>query len=127
MRLEVVETETRDGDVRQKTVQVYPNPYICPYCQSKYRVYSSVANAATAIWQHCSTCAELKVKDAGPTMPAFTMKIFDSISIMEAKMTEKGGFDFEPSFDEWVKDANQVTRWGTLIIRNNVDVPSENI
>ena len=206
MRLEIVETETRDGDMRQKTIQVSPYPYICPYCQSRYKTYSSVANAATVIWQHCSTCAEteLMIKDAGPTMPAFTMKIFDTISIMEAKMTETGGLDFEPNFevifggllqegleyrlqafqdlasnhklsqkassdgkggkafginvclwrliangqifnqrylhpwsnfehfkkesaqcnsllDAWVKDANEVTRWGTLIIRNNVD------
>ena len=206
MRLEVVETETRDGVIQQKIVQVSPNPYICPYCQSKYKSYSSVANAATAIWQHCASCAEteLMIKDAGPTMPAFSMKIFDSISIMEAKMTETGGLDFEPNFevifqgllqevlehrlkafqdlvskhklsqkvssdgkggkafginvclwrliangqifnqrylhpwfnlehfqeesaqcnallDEWVADANRVTRWGTLIIRNKVD------
>ena len=140
------------------------------------------------------------VKDAGPTMPAFSMKIFESISIIEATMTENGGLDFEPNFevifegllqevlehrlkafqdlvsnhklsqklssggkggkafginvrlwrliangqifnqrylhpwfnlehfqeesaqcnallDEWIQDANQVTRWGTLIIR----------
>ena len=101
MRLEVIETEARDGDARQKTVQVSPNPYFCPYCQFRYRNYSSVANAATAIWQHCSSCAEdeLRIKDAGPIMPAFTMKIRDTISIMEAKMTEPGGLDFEPNFE----------------------------
>ena len=101
MRLEVIETETRDGGIRQRTVQVSPNPYICPYCQFKYKTYSSVANAAAAIWQHCYNCSEdvLKGKDAGPTMPAFTMKIRDTINIMEAKMTATGGFDFEPNFE----------------------------
>ena len=100
MRLEVIETETRDGGIRQKTVQVSSNPYVCPYCQSRYKNYSSVANAATAIWQHCSSCAEdvLKVKDAGPTMPAFTMKIRDTINIMEAKMTENGGIGLRAKF-----------------------------
>ena len=39
------------------------------------------------------------VKDAGPTMPAFTMKIFDTISSMEAKMTETGGLDFEANYE----------------------------
>ena len=53
------------------------------------------------LFGNCSSCAEdeLKVKDAGPTMPAFTMKIRDTISIMEAKMTETGGLDFEPNFE----------------------------
>ena len=60
-----------------------------------------MANAATAIWQHCQSCASetLKVKDAGPLMPAFTMKMRDSINIMEAKMTANGGLDFEPNFE----------------------------
>ena len=94
----MVETETGEGGVRQKSVQVCTNPYTCPYCGSKYKNYSSVANAATAIWQHCSTCAKdnLRVSDAGPTMPAFKMKIRDTISVMEAKMTANGGLDFEP-------------------------------
>ena len=93
LQLEVVETQTRDGDERRKTVQLSPNPYICPHCQFRYKTYASVANAATAIWGHCSDCAEteLMVKDAGPTIPAFTMKIMDSIEIIEAKMTETGG------------------------------------
>ena len=206
MRLEVVETEVGEGGVRQKSIQVCPSPYTCPYCNSKYKNYTSVANAATAIWQHCSTCAQdhLKISDAGPTMPAFKMKIRDTISIMEAKMTATGGLDFEPNFevifggllqealeqclpafqdlvtyhkvsqkaskdkkggkpfginvclwqliangqifnqrylhpwysleqfqqeseqcyallDEWVKDANATTPWGTLIIRKSVD------
>ena len=67
----------------------------------KYKAYSSVANAATGIWQHCSTCAKdhLKVSDAGPKMPAFSMNIRDTIAIMEAKMTTYGGLDFEPNFE----------------------------
>ena len=99
-RLEVVETEVGEGGVHQKSIQVSPNPYTCPYCSSKYKTYASVANAATAIWQRCSTCAkdQLRVSDAGPTMPAFTMKIRDTISVMEAKMTATGGLDFEPNF-----------------------------
>ena len=32
-------------------------------------------------------------------MPAFSMKIRDTISIMEAKMTGCGGLDFEPNFE----------------------------
>ena len=101
LRLEVTETEARDGDQRCKTVQVSPNPYVCPYCQSKYKTYSSVANAATAIWSHCFGCVNsaLMVRDDGPKMPEFSMKIFDSISIMEAKMTETGGLDFEANFE----------------------------
>ena len=101
MRLEVVETEVEEGGVRQKSIQVSPNPYTCPYCSSKYKNYASVANAATAVWQHCSTCAkdQLRVSDAGPTMPAFTMKIRDTINVMEAKMTAIGGLDFEPNFE----------------------------
>ena len=101
MRLEVIETETRSGGERYKTVQVSPNPYYCPYCHSKYKSYATVANAAAAIWSHCVGCVEttLMVKDAGPTMPAFTMKIFDTISIMEAKMTETGGLDFEANYE----------------------------
>ena len=101
MRLEVVETETREGGIRQRSVQVCPNPYTCPYCDSKYKNYSSLANAATAIWQHCSKCADdtLKVRDAGPVIPAFTMKIRDTINVMEAKMTANGGLDLEPNFE----------------------------
>ena len=100
MRLEVVETAVKEGGMRQKSIQVSPNPYTCPYCNSKYKTYTSVANAATAIWQHC-TCTKdhLKVSDAGPTMPAFKMKIRDTISVMEAKMTATGGLDFEPNFE----------------------------
>ena len=60
-----------------------------------------MANAAHAIWSHCQTCAvdTLRVKDAGPTMPAFTMKMRETISVMEAKMTATGGLDFEPNFE----------------------------
>ena len=32
-------------------------------------------------------------------MPAFTMKIRDTINVMEAKMTANGGLDFEPNFE----------------------------
>ena len=32
-------------------------------------------------------------------MPAFTMKMRESISVMEAKMTATGGLDFEPNFE----------------------------
>ena len=82
LRLEVIETETRNGGEIQKTIQVTPNPYVCPYCQFKYKYYSTVANAATAIWAHCIDCVEsaLKVKDAGPTMPEFTMKILTQLA-----------------------------------------------
>ena len=60
-----------------------------------------MANAAQAIWSHCQTCAAdtLKVRDEGPTMPAFTMKLRETISVMEAKMTATGGLDFEPNFE----------------------------
>ena len=90
MRLEITETETREGNLRQRAVQIAPNPPYCPYCNTKYKNYGSAANAATAIWQHCQSCASetLKVKDAGPLMPAFSMKMRDAISVMEAKMTE---------------------------------------
>ena len=76
-RLEITETETREGNLRQRAVQITPNPPYCPYCNTKYKNYGSVANAATAIWQHCQSCASetLKVKDAGPFMPAFSMKM----------------------------------------------------
>ena len=82
MRLEISETETREGDTRQRAVYISPNPQHCPYCNTRYKSYVSVANAATAIWQHCQSCAleTLKVKDAGPLMPAFTMKMRESIS-----------------------------------------------
>ena len=101
MRLEITETEYREGDLRQRAVQIAPNPPHCPYCSTKYKNYGSVANAATAIWQHCHSCASdtLKVKDAGPLMPAFSMKMRDTISVMEAKMTANGGLDFEPNFE----------------------------
>ena len=76
MRLEITETETREGNLRQRAVQIMPNPPYCPYCSTQYKNYGSVANAATAIWQHCQSCASdtLKVKDAGPRMPAFSMR-----------------------------------------------------
>ena len=101
LRLEVTETESDEGGERKKWVQIYPNPWTCPYCDFKYKTYSSVANAATGIWQHCTACAKdhLKVSDAGPKMPAFSMKIRDTISIMEAKMTIYGGLDLEPDFE----------------------------
>ena len=101
LRLEVTETESDEDGERKKWVQIYPNPYTCPYCDFKDKTYTSVANAATGIWQHCSTCAKdhLKVSDAGPKMPAFSMNIRDTIAIMEAKMTTYGGLDFEPNFE----------------------------
>ena len=51
LRLEVTETESDEGGEHKKRVQIYPNPYTCPYCDFKYKGYSSVANAATGIWQ----------------------------------------------------------------------------
>ena len=77
------------------------NTGVCPYYQFKYKYYTSMANAATAIGAHCAECVESKskVKDAGPMMPDFTMEIFDSINIIEAKMTETGGLDFEANFE----------------------------
>ena len=35
MRLEIIETETREGDLRQRAVQIAPNPQYCPYCNAK--------------------------------------------------------------------------------------------
>ena len=101
LRLEVTEAESEEGGVRQKWVQVCPSPYKCPYCELKYKQYTSVTNAAKGIWQHCEACARdnLKVSDAGPKMPAFSMKMRDAISIMEAKMTGYGGLDFEPNLE----------------------------
>ena len=32
-------------------------------------------------------------------MPAFSMRMRDTISVMEAKMTANGGLDFEPNFE----------------------------
>ena len=32
-------------------------------------------------------------------MPAFILKMRDSINVMEAKMTANGGLDFEPNFE----------------------------
>ena len=97
----MTETESVERGVHQRWVQVCPSPYKCPYCDFKYKQYTSVTNAATGIWQHCITCAKdnLKVSDAGPKMPAFSMKMRDTISIMEAKMTGYGGLDFEPNLE----------------------------
>ena len=39
------------------------------------------------------------MSDAGPKMPAFSMKLRDTISIVEAKMTGYGGLDFEPNLE----------------------------
>ena len=39
------------------------------------------------------------VKDDGPMMPEIQLKIFDAITIIEAKMTEVGGLDFEVNFE----------------------------
>ena len=100
-RLEISESETGEGDMRQRVVQIQPNPPCCSFCESRYKSYSSVANAAQGIWTHCQSCAvdTLRVKDEGPTMPAFTMKMRETISVMEAKMTATGGLDFEPNFE----------------------------
>ena len=49
MRLEVTETESVEGGVRQRWVQVCPSPYKCPYCEFKFQNYTSVTNAATGI------------------------------------------------------------------------------
>ena len=53
------------------------------------------------VWDHVVGCVEttLKDKDDGPTMPQFRMEIFDAINIIEAKMTETGGLDFEANFE----------------------------
>ena len=101
LRLEVSESETGDGDSRQRTGYIQPNPQNCPFCGFKYKYYATMANAAHAVWTHCESCAKdtLKVKDEGPTMPAFSMKLRETISVMEAKMTATGGLDFEPNFE----------------------------
>ena len=101
LRLEVTETEYEEGGEHKKKVQVYPNPWACPYCDFRYKTYASVSNAATAVWQHCITCAKdnLKVSDTGPKMPAFSMNLRDSIAVMEAKMTTYGGLDFETNYE----------------------------
>ena len=101
LRLEVSESETGDDDALHRTGYIQPNPQHCPFCGFKYNYYTTMANAAHAVWQHCEECAKdtLKVKDEGPTMPAFSMKLRETISVMEAKMTATGGLDFEPNFE----------------------------
>ena len=101
LRLEVTESETGDGDSRQRTGYIQPNPQNCPFCGFKYKYYATMANAAHAVWTHCESCAKdtLKVKDDGPNMPAFSMQLRETISVMEAKMTAVGGLDFEPNFE----------------------------
>ena len=99
-RIEIQETQPGKKDAK---AWVTFNPGKCTFCSQSYKSYENIANAASAAWNHATSCAEknLQIKGEGPTFPAGSMTCMDAMSIIEAKMTKLGGLDFETNI-EWL-------------------------
>ena len=92
------------------------NPSKCTFCSQLYRKYDSIANAASAAWNHVIGCAEtnLQIKGDGPTFPEGNMACMDFMSVIEAKLTKSGGLDFETNI-EWLLTSLVETAIGSRI------------
>ena len=62
-----------------------------------------MGNAASAVWNHASGCAEesLRIKGEGLTFKGIKMICMDAISFLDTSLSKNGGLDFEANF-EWL-------------------------
>ena len=98
-----IEIQEQPPGKRDAKAWVTFNPAKCTFCSQCYKSYDNVVNAASAAWNHVSGCAEanLQIKGDGPLFPEGNMACFDTMSIIEARMTKFGGLDFETDI-EWL-------------------------
>ena len=99
-RMEIQETPPGKKDAQ---AWVTFNPSKCTFCSQLFKKYENVTNAASAAWNHVTSCAEvnLQIKGDGPTFPDGSMACMDAMAVIEAKMTKCGGLDFETNL-EWL-------------------------
>ena len=86
-RMEIQETPPGKKDAK---AWVTFNPSKCTFCSQCYKIYENIANAASAAWNHVTSCAEvnLQIRGDGPTFPEGNMACMDAMSVIEAKMTK---------------------------------------